>query len=173
MGIPAAKRKLLSQKIEYRATGTLKDEDAEKYGPELSRIAEKCGGIAPPAAIVAEAKRKDNPLHDWIYRLGDAEAVVQHRLDQATYLIRHIIEIVVDEASGEEVQIRPFVHVEEEDDAGYRDRRSVSEADFHERRLNEAFNDLKSFVRRFADLRETAPITKMIRKLFKLRGEDE
>ena len=173
MALPKAKQKLMEQ-IKYRGTGTISDADAERYGPALSRIAEEHGGVAAPGDIVEAARAKDNPLHDWIYRLSDADAIKKHRLDQAVYLVGHIVEYVVDEASGEEVQLRPFVHVEEDDEAtGYRERRTLTEGSYRERRVSEAFNDLASFVRRFADLPETAPVTKLIRKLLKLRGESD
>lgn len=173
MGVPAAKRKMLKAAlVKYRGTGSLSDSDAEKYGPELHRITAK-HGLAAPEIIVAEAKRKDNPLHEFIWDLSDTEAARQHRLDQATYLVRHVVEIVVDDASGESVQIRPFIHVEEEEQEGYRERHAVDPERYRDMRLSEATTLLRSFVNRFADLTEFASLTKMVRRLLKLRGEHD
>ena len=169
MGVPASKRKVIEALlVKYKGTGLIKTVEAEKYGPEIARIARDCGGVATPAAIVEEARAESSPLHEWVYRLSDAEAVHQHRLDQATYLVRHVVEIVVDVASGEEIQVRPFIHFDEENDGvddGYYDRRNVSAEKQYEVRLEQALGELRSFVRRFADLAETAAVTREIREV--------
>lgn len=173
MGIPSGKRKWFTGKVAYRGTGQITDDAAERFGPEIAAVAERCGGVASPEAIVDAARRRGSALHDYIFQLSDDEAVQQHRLDQATYLVRHVVQVVVDEASGEEVQVRPFVHVEEERAAGYRAAASLADADYHTMRLERALNELRSFVRRFADLPETEMVTRMIRKVLAEHGEEE
>ena len=172
MGVPASKRNVLKRElVKYLGTGSLSDTDAEKYGPELLRIAGR-HGLAEPEVLVKEAKNKAAypALHDWIYDCSDTEAAYQHRLERAAYLVRHVV--VIEEHNGEPVQIRPFINVEEDEQRGYCDHHRIGQVRERDMREDQAFDLLRSFVRRFADLTSVAPATKIIRRLLKLRDEE-
>lgn len=166
MGTPVSKRRT-TERVKYRATGVYTQKDAAVIGPELRRLTDKYG-TASPEVIVDEARSRKSPLHRYIFKLSDADAAQQYRLDQATYMTRHIVEVVCDDASGEEVQVRPFIHVDDEDRGrGYTDRRAMEDEEVKDIRERQALNELRSFVRRFADLQVVRPIIKAARRILK------
>lgn len=73
--------------------------ETEAIGRELARIAEANGGLLTPDAVVAEARKKDSPLHalfDW-----DVKAAAhQHWLEQARQLIRSVRVVITTERTA-------------------------------------------------------------------------
>ena len=172
MGVPASKRPLI-EKLRYQGTGSLTDDQASKYGPELERIARLNGGKASAADIARLAQKKSSPLHEFIWNCSNAEAAWAYRVDRAEYLVRHVVQYVLDEDSGETVQVRPLIHEEPlQREGAYVERETLSIADQHRRALDEALTDLRSFVRRFAHLREMKTVTKAARAAIEKHGEE-
>lgn len=171
MSVSRAQRRKVDE-IKYRGTGIISDKKAEAYGPELRRITADNGGVAPLEAVVAAARPRGSVLHEWVFHYSDADAVEQHRLERAAYLINHVVEVKIDAASSEEVQEPVIVSVRDETGAvGYHDRRALDPDAWHDRKLMSGLADLRSFVHRFADLPELQPVVAVIRKIFKLRDE--
>lgn len=63
--------------------------EREAVRDELSRIAEKNGGLLTPDAVVAEARKKGSPMHG-LFNWNVQEAAYQHWLEQARELIRTV-----------------------------------------------------------------------------------
>lgn len=66
---------------------TIAEQDAIR--DRLTLLAERNGGILTPDIVVADAAKKDSPLHSR-FEWSDKKAAIQHRLDQARELIRGV-----------------------------------------------------------------------------------
>ena len=64
-------------------------EDQKAIEEALAEIAKKHKGLLTPDAVVAQATRKDSPLHA-LFEWDAKKAAHQHRLDQARSLIRSV-----------------------------------------------------------------------------------
>jgi hypothetical protein len=64
----------------------MNQEQREAVRQRLRDIEEASGGVLTPAAVVADAKRKDSPLHAH-FEWDKTKAAYQHWLDQARELI--------------------------------------------------------------------------------------
>lgn len=83
--------------------------DAQVAGEELSRIAERDGGIK--SQVVVDESRPDNaPLHA-LFEWDDLVAAEAHRRGQAGLLIRSIRVVKGEDAEGEPILERPFIRI--------------------------------------------------------------
>lgn len=149
--------------------------DAETAGKEFARIAKRDGDI-DPVIVVKESKGKASPLHN-CFEWDDKVAGDQYRVDQARYLIRHIVTVPVRADTEEEMQpVRAFVKVNgnEEDTAEEREalpRRYVpiqqvmGDEDLRRRYVKQAYRDLVSWRKRYADIKEFSTLFIEIDKL--------
>jgi len=89
--------------IKWKTGSRVKVDPKDAYGV-IEKVRAKCGGDIPLAEIVKASKPKRAPLHNE-FEWDDAKAGVQHRLDQARYIVRSI-EVVREVLP--EVQSRAF-----------------------------------------------------------------
>jgi hypothetical protein len=98
---------------------SIASEERELIRERLAQIENANAGLLTPHAVVADAKKKDSPLHkyfEWDLR----KAAAEHWLDQARQLIKTVrVEITVDHRTVKSVL---YVRAPElpSDDAGYR-----------------------------------------------------
>lgn len=102
------------KKKKYQTTlgARLSHKNAQIYGEELEKIANKHKGKLKAGMVVEEARNNKAPLHDY-FEWDDLIAAEKWRIEQARYLIRHIKVIV--RYKGEERAVRQFIslHIRE------------------------------------------------------------
>src|SRR3990167_8520546 len=82
--------------------------DPEIIGNELRKLMDAHGGSVTPTDIVAAARKKGSPLHEF-FEWDDTVAAEQYRLVQARFLLRIIVNI---DDSENRPMVRAFVHVD-------------------------------------------------------------
>jgi len=178
MGVPATQRKKIEQAVRYKAPKLgLKDDEAQVVGTELHRIIDRHGKT--PKAIYTHARAAKSPLHQfftWDLRV----AAEKQWTAEALHLVRNVVVILVDDSSGEEVQHREFLLVDSESageeggaDSRIVPRATVNPREYRASRVSQGFMEVRSFVRRFADLNEFKPIVRAMRAAMKAHGEEE
>lgn len=88
---------------------------AQEYAEELLRIKEENGGVWHIDMIIEKAQDETSPLHDY-YEWDDSRAALQFRRFQTRNLLNHIVEIVIDVKSGQEMEIPLTISVKRQDD---------------------------------------------------------
>lgn len=117
---------------------------AEDVVHELSRIADKNGGILDPQEVVNESRPEDAPLHN-LFEWDDAIAAEQYRVVQARFIIRNITV----EEDGEPT-VRQFVHT----GGGYVPiRKALQDIDMTQALLAQAKADMNAFVAKYRALK--------------------
>jgi len=101
--------------IEYKASNgaRLSDKEAAIYGSRITHLSEKKGYVTPKM-VVDDARNPNSPLHNY-FDWDDKEAAEKWRIEQAQYLIRHIVVTVMDEKKPE---IRHFYSITPTSDMG-------------------------------------------------------
>lgn len=126
---------------------------------ELQRIAKKSGGILIPEKVVDEARSETSVLHDQ-FCWDDDKAAREYRIWQARQLIRTTVRYI--EIDGKERSVRVFVSLmpdRDEDGGGYRDVIAVlSDKSMRRQMLEDALNELQSFEKKYANLKELAEV---------------
>lgn len=137
--------------------------DAQIAGEELERLRTWHNGRLD-AQIVVEASRDPGaPLHS-AFEWDDAKAAVEHRSQQASYLIRSI-ELVVDRPSEHPTPIRAFVSVVRDEDRSYTSTlHALSDPELRQQVVASAWRELEAWQRRHAELLEFAGIFAQIEK---------
>lgn len=87
---------------------------AQRYGERIAALEEENGGVIPEI-LVDDAKKEQSPLHDW-FEWDDKHAANRYRIEQAEYLLRHIV-VTVKTPDGNKEEFRAFhvVNVQEGD----------------------------------------------------------
>jgi hypothetical protein len=83
--------------------------DAQVVGEELTRIAKRGGGLKNQV-IVDESRPENSPLHAH-FEWDDCIAAEAHRRKQASNLIAFIRVVKGEDAEGEPILERPFIHI--------------------------------------------------------------
>ena len=104
--------------------------------------------------VVADAKRKRSPIHDY-FQWDDSEAAAEYRLEQARHLMRSVA--IVIEGREDREPIRAFVRLAK--NTHYRSLTvvmsdNVMRNDF----LEQAMRELQSWQRRYQDYAELAEV---------------
>ncbi len=129
---------------------------------ELEKIRHKSGGVLHPEDVIERAKDKENVLYkyfDW----DDNQAAHKYRLEQARHLIRVSVRMLV--TDEEPIMIRAFVNLSDErhKDGGYRSTTDVmADRLMRERLLNQAYRELLSLKKKYAELEELAKVFEAI-----------
>lgn len=151
--------------------------DAETAGKELARIARRDGDV-DPAIVVKDSKRRDAPLHE-CFEWDDKAAGEQYRIEQARYLIRHIVTIPVRGDTEEEMPpVRAFVKVNSTSDDSVEERDSLpkryvpiqqvmGDDELRKRYVKQAFREVELWRNRYADIKEFSTLFEHIDKLKK------
>ena len=131
---------------------------------ELEAVRKKHKGILYPKDVVEAARTKTSAMHnefDW----DDTEAAQKWRLEQARHLIRVFVEVIGD---SKKAPSRVFVALRSEINhgGGYRLMTDVlNDEQLRARLLNDAYNDMQAFTRKYASLKELAGVFRAIRKI--------
>lgn len=90
--------------IKYKASdgARLSDAQAAKYGSRINHLSEK-EGFVTPEMVLEDAKNKNSPLHDY-FDWNDREAAASWRIEQAKYLIRHIVVTIINDEKPETIR---------------------------------------------------------------------
>jgi hypothetical protein len=139
---------------------------AQIYGQEIDCIIQRDGNVTP-ASLLEQARKVSSPLHDW-FEWDDTLAAEQHRLNQASYLIRSI-DIVIERPDGQE-SIRAFhnIRIERKDGSRarvYADTITVfSNDDFRAQVIKEAHQALLDWKKKYRQYQEFQPVFDAISK---------
>lgn len=130
---------------------------------ELKRIADRNDGVLMPEDVVEAARPAASPLHssfDW----DDSEAAQKWRLHQARQLLRVTVEYI--ESDNARVPMRVFVSLtDDRRDGGYRITAKVlSDAEQRKQLLNDAYEEMRWFQKKYAALKELAEVFAAMRR---------
>lgn len=142
---PSSKKGEEMRKLKDRAViETLKQLEAQK-------------GILLPEDVVAAAKSKKSPLHDY-FTWDDHRAAQEHRLQQARQLISITVEYIGSESHGREQRV--FVSLRQDrDQGGYRSLVSVMQSpNLRDSLLQDVLEEMAFFRGKFAELKELAVV---------------
>lgn len=132
---------------------------AQAAGEELHRIFETYGGLRPED-VVEESRAPGAVLHG-CFEWNDAKAAENYRIEQAGNLIRCVAEVQTSQL-GKPVEVRAFAKVE----TAYEPITIIFDDEVKtERLMLQALAELRSFQRKYHDLKELAPIFQMIEKM--------
>lgn len=143
---------------------------AQIVGETVERLATVNGGVCPPGALVEEARSDESPLHP-LFQWDDSQAADAFRRQQARRVINSIrVTELVDDGSNPAPSYPAFVSVVKMDDSGVaRGYKSilqvVNQPDELAQVMAEAMSSLKAFRRRYAALKEFAPVFRAIDQL--------
>jgi hypothetical protein len=138
--------------------------NAKVAGQELERIRTTHGGKLTPADVLAAAKSKSSPLHG-AFEWSDGKAAQQFRLQQAQYLIRSIEITVVQAKNKKASNVRAFVSVKRDKDRSYMSTaHAMSDAELREQVLQQAWQELQDWRRRYETLSEFSKVFAAIDK---------
>ena len=124
---------------------------------ELLRIAAEHRGILRPEDVVEAAKPKASPLHDR-FQWNDGKAAYEYRLWQA----RQLISVTVTYEEPVNAHVRTFVSLKQDRKKGKKGYRVLaqvmSEEESREQLLQDAFEDMKVFKKKYRLLTELAAV---------------
>jgi transcriptional regulator with PAS, ATPase and Fis domain len=175
------KQKQATIKKVYKAIpGMFGDKEAEIYGKELDKIAEKKNGTLKPADVVEEARDVNSPLNEY-FEWEDSEAAERWRIYQARQLINHIqITIKYDHTQKSQ---RAFLSVNETPAEADKNKvyvtieRVLNEPELRAQVIYKALKDAEYWQSRYNEYAELGRIFKAIgqtkKKLKKLLKEVE
>ncbi len=131
--------------------------DAAKAGRELAQIEKKEGALTPET-VLERARSHNSSLHDH-FEWDDTKAAEQHRLGQASELIRSIT-VDVSRSNVEPAKpIRAFVNVVERDERHYvSTARALGDDELRQQVLARAWADLEAWRKRYAELSDFAAV---------------
>lgn len=133
---------------------------------ELNRIAKR-DGILTQEAVVAEAKKKNNPLHSE-FEWDDTKAGAEYRLLQAAQMIRAHVTMVDNGES--KAPIRTFVSLSSDrtSGGGYRPMTEVMASEEMKRiLLADAERDFKALHNKYRTLAELSSVWQEVEKVFR------
>ncbi len=131
---------------------------------EIRRIARRHNGMVRPKDVVKSAEPESSPLHryfDW----DDSEAAYNWRLHQA----RNLLRVVVEYPEGEKdraIRVVTSLTPDRMAGNGYRVTTEVMSDEGHRRQmLADALAELRTFERKYRELKELAEVFAAVRKL--------
>ena len=148
----------------------LSEKEAKQIGTALESLAAK--GALTPEEVLNAAKKKTSPLHKH-FTWDDTAAAHQYRLNQASWLIRHV-QIHVETPDSSHVT-RAFIRVDVTDAGDDEEVESKSQyvplrtaldtPDYRASMLADAKRDLRQFQHKYSILSELAGVMKEIERL--------
>lgn len=133
---------------------------AQKAGEELEKIYLEDGKISP-SRLVEKSRPQTALLHN-CFEWRDDIAAEKYRCVQAQKLIRAIITVEESATNNTQLEVRAFVHVEKE----YHPINTViHNEDKMDKILRTAYRELKSFQRKYGNLKEFSSVFCAIDKL--------
>lgn len=135
--------------------------DAKAVGEHLEFLRQQCKGELTPKDVLDDARNDNSPLHSF-FEWSDSEAAEAFRLQQARGLIRSVVAIYTS-ADKPALRTKMFVHVPEAGTPHYRETsHAMSQTKTRTLVLQRAWNELQSWRRRYADLKEFADLIDVI-----------
>lgn len=143
------------QAISYE--GNITEKDTKTIVPELKKISKEKGYLTPEMVVDA-AKPKGSKLHKF-FEWKDKIAAMYYRITQAKYMIRsfHVIH-----EKGKPVRFMSSVIIDDKH-VYVETIPSMKVPCLREQMLERAWIELKSFIEKYQNLVEFAPIVKIIR----------
>ena len=143
---------------------SISDSAARIYGPVLYELAQRHGGLLA-STVLAEAKRKASPIHNY-FEWDDTAAAQAHRLWQAGQLIRSIEVVVID--NGESESVRAFHSVRHADDERmYQTIEVVKDTpEYRDQIIEKARREFESWRKRWRKYQELDEIFNVVDKAF-------
>jgi len=121
--------------------------DAKTAHEEVERIREKNDGLAAPAVIVDESRKKNAPLHP-VFEWDDYTAAERHRRWQARQLVTAFRIEKIDHGEGNDIPI--YVSVIKDEKRGYMPTDlAVGDEDTAAFVVREALTGLRAWQRRY------------------------
>ncbi len=135
--------------------------DPQKAGAELALIEKETKASLTPEAVLERARTSNSSLHDH-FEWDDSVAAEQHRLAQASELIRSIV-VDVSRSNLSVKHVRAFVSVQQDGERSYvSTARAMSDADLRKQVVRQAWDDFQALRRRHEGLSELARIFEAI-----------
>lgn len=132
--------------------------DPGKAGREMEAVRRENDGALTPQSLLERARSANSAVHDH-FEWDDGIAAEQHRLSQASDLIRAIAIDITRSNVEPPKPIRAFVSVERQGVRSYTSTvHALSDADLRRQVLEKAFADLEVWRQKHADLVEFARI---------------
>lgn len=142
-------------------------QDAKAVGRHIELLRKQCKGEITPEDILDDAKHDNSPLHSF-FEWDDSVAAHQHRLAQARGLIRSVVAVYTHE-DRPATTARAYVHVNEPSAPHYRElSHALSQKKTRQLVLQRAWNELQSWRKRYADLKEFAELVEVIDETAKM-----
>lgn len=137
--------------------------DAQVAGEELSRIQAKHGNFFAPKHVVEASRSKKAVLHS-IFEWDDAVAAEKFRVEQAGYLINHIVVFSTDHEDIEPT--RAFVSVSTDEGARFTGVfHAMSDAELRAQVIASALRELDAFTKKYRELNELADLFRVVPKV--------
>lgn len=153
--------------------------DPQAVGREIEALQTKYPEGITPETVVTHARDKRSPMHEF-FEWDDSLAGAKYRLDQARYLIRHIVITEIEEAPKVASKpIRAFVSVQRtlpngKEKSGYMGvREALSDNDIRAQLLRRALGELKAWQVRYNEMAELAKVFNAIESTQSELGIDE
>lgn len=139
-------------------SGSVASVSAQIAGEAFERIRVEHNGRLTQEDVVNEAKSEDSPLHP-AFEWDNEKAAHQWRLEQAGYMIRHLV-VSMETSEGEKrPAVRAFVNVERDRDRSYTSlAHAMSDEELRSQVVNKAWAELESWRRRYEELSEFAKL---------------
>lgn len=135
--------------------------DANIVGQHIEMLREKFRGELTPKDILDDARNDNSPLHSF-FEWDDGEAAEAYRLQQARGLIRAVVAVYVHD-DRPATRAKAYVHIAEPSAPHYRElSHAMSQKKTRKLVLERAWNELQSWRRRYADLKEFADLIEVI-----------
>lgn len=139
---------------------------ADVAGPALRKMMEDRKGKLQPQDVVNEARDDGHPLHP-CFEWDDSVAAEAYRCEQAGGIIRNII-ITPEDPDAEDVEVRAFVSIHEEDNRFYvPTEAALAKPETREQVLKDALDQLLAWKKRYSDLQEFAALIPVVEKAAK------
>ena len=137
--------------------GAVTRTEAQVVGEELERLRIKYNGALIPEHIVREAAQEQSPLHDE-FEWDDSKAANRYRVEQARYMIRHIVaKPIVEDAPAK--PMRAFVSVAKEGSNHFTSMAvAMSDQELREQLLRRAWREFQVWRNRYSEIEELAAI---------------
>lgn len=148
------------KKFKARKGARISHKQAEKYGKELDKIAKRHGGHFTPDIVIEEAKKADNPLHEY-FDWNNTVAAKNWRLHQARMLTAFI---VLELEDGTEVRSTYRVDDEDAGNIYVTLKTMVEDEKYHRQTVEKAFGELNAWRERYRIYKELKPVIHAIDK---------
>lgn len=133
--------------------------DPNIVGAHIDFLRQQQKGELQPQDVLHDARNPNSPLHGF-FEWSDTKAAEQYRLQQARGLIRAVVAVYrPNEEEPKTVATRAFVHIAEKGAPHYRaTHEAMATKSSRDAVLRQAWNELQSWRRRYADLKQLADV---------------